>query len=129
MVIPKELILNYIPQRAPLVMVDRLLSASSDRFETDLQIMPGNFFLDNDVLVEYGLVENILQSCAAGLAVLNQSGRKGPVNGFVGAVSKLKIHHLPHVHDTLRTTITPLAQLGDWYLAKGITSVGDQNLI
>jgi len=129
MVIPKKEILNYIPQRAPLVMIDNLLGISSERFETDFHITPDNLFLDNGILMEIALVENILQSCTAGLAVTNRAGRQEPVNGFVGAISKLKVYSLPKVHDTLHTWITPLAKLGDWYQAKGETFVNDRKLL
>lgn len=129
MLVPKAQILNYIPQRAPFVMVDNLLNSSADGIETDFHITPDNLFLDNNVLSEYGLIENILQSLAAGLAATNRFGANKPVNGFVGAISKLKIDMLPLAHDTLQTYITPLARLGDWYLAKGATFVDKRKLL
>jgi 3-hydroxyacyl-[acyl-carrier-protein] dehydratase len=129
MLVPKEKILNYIPQRAPFVMVDNLINSSADVIETDFHILPNNLFLDNNVFSEYGLIENILQSSAAGLAVANRFGTNKPVNGFVGAISKLKIDVLPRTNDTLQTYITLLARLGDWYLASAATFVDGRKLI
>lgn len=129
MKIGKEQIESFIPHRAPFVMIDNLIEAAPDRFETDFRILPDNIFLEEGTLREFALIENISQSCAAGLAVIKSHDKEKPVSGFIGAVSKLKVYDLPKVHDTIHTIVTPIAQLGDMYLLKAVNLVKGKKLL
>ncbi len=121
MKIRKEHIESYLPQRAPFVMIDNLISVSDNNFESDFKINADNLFVEDGTLREFGLIENIAQSSAAGLAVLNKSNRDSAVHGFMGGISKLTVYHLPPVGQTLHTHITLMAQLGKMYLLKAVT--------
>jgi 3-hydroxyacyl-[acyl-carrier-protein] dehydratase len=127
--VSKDQIESYIPQRAPFVMIDNLVEATKEKFVTDFFILPDNIFVEAGVLREFGLIENIAQSCAAGLAVLNNSTRDAPVDGFIGGISKLIVYSLPGISDTVRTYITPIAQLGEMYLLKAETLVNEKKLL
>lgn len=115
----KEEIELFIPQRHPFVMIDNLIEATEDTFTSDFRILPGNIFLEGDILREFALIENIAQSSAAGLCYLNASSQKGSVEGFIGAISKLKLFELPRVNQTLNTIVSKLLQLDHMYLLKG----------
>ena len=119
MQIPKTEIANYIPQREPFIMIDNLVNASAERFETDFKIVDGNIFLDNGKFREFGLVENIAQSSAAGLSVTTTHSGKKLTDGFIGAISKLKVYKLPEVNQTIQTIVTVIARLENLYLLKG----------
>ena len=68
--VDKAQIQSYIPQRPPFVMVDSLIEATSERFETELRVRPDNIFLEEETLREFALIENIAQSAAAGLSTV-----------------------------------------------------------
>ena len=129
MIITKENIQDFIPQRPPFIMIDNLLEARDDYFKTDFRILPENIFVENGKLREFAMIENIAQSSSVGLA----KTRKYPVNkkpeGYLGAVSKLKLYDLPGVNDTMYTTVKLIAQLENMFLLKGETSFNDKKLM
>ena len=118
MKISKEHIRSWIPQRDPFIMVDNLLCAGDGKIETDFLILPGNLFLQDGVLSEYALVENIAQSCAAGLRFIAGSGHL-PDDGLIGAVSRLKLYGRPVEGDTLHTVVTLLGRFANLVQVKG----------
>ncbi len=129
MKIYKDKIKNYIPQREPFIMIDNLIDATKDTFETDFLILPDNIFIDNGVLREYALIENIAQSSAAGLHFLNIHSASKPVDGFIGAISKLKLYDLPKVNSTVYTIVNLLHTFANMYLLKGENYVDGKILL
>jgi predicted hotdog family 3-hydroxylacyl-ACP dehydratase len=120
---------SFIPQRAPFIMVDNLIDASEGKIETDFLVVADNIFLDDGVLREFALIENIAQSSAAGLGFLQRSSASKPLDGFIGAISKLIVHDLPKVNDTIYTTVTTLLQLENMYLLRGENFVNGRKLL
>jgi len=98
-------ILKLIPQRPPIVMVDKLISAVDKTTVSGLFIKPENIFVENGRLQEPGIVENIAQSAALGVGYICQTKNEKVPIGFIGAVSNLKIFSLPEVNSELRTEI------------------------
>ena len=129
MKIPKERIELFIPQRAPFIMIDNLLEATDNKFETDFMILPDNIFLENEVLREFALIENIAQTSAAGIAFINMGKENGPTDGFIGGIKKLVVYDLPKVNDKIYTIVTKITQLGNMYLLKGESFLDDIKLI
>ena len=129
MIIRKEEIQNYIPQRPPFVMVDNLLNASAYRFETDFSILPGNIFLDANELREFALIENIAQSSSVGLAIGNRFKGNSKPDGYLGAISKLKLYGLPRLGDTIYTVVEVLAQFENMFLVKGVNYLDNRVLM
>jgi 3-hydroxyacyl-[acyl-carrier-protein] dehydratase len=129
MKISKENIQYYIPQRAPFIMIDNLVEASEEKFETDFLVTTDNIFLEEGILREFALIENIAQSSAAGLGYINSSSKSGKVEGFIGAISKLTVYGLPKIHDTIQTIVTPLYKFENIYLLKGENYVGGKKLL
>jgi 3-hydroxyacyl-[acyl-carrier-protein] dehydratase len=119
MIVTKEKIADYIPHRPPFVMIDNLLKASADGFETDFFIEEDNVLVHSGFFEESGLIENIAQTCAAGLGYLDHEKGGEPKIGFIGAVSKLEVFELPLVHSKINTIVTPTHQLGNIFLVKG----------
>ena len=62
--IPVE-ITRLIPQREPILMVDRLERVEGDSAGTLFLIRDDNFFLEGKRLAEVGIVEHIAQSASA----------------------------------------------------------------
>ncbi len=115
MLVSKEEVQQYIPQRPPIVMVDGLLDHEGEVSVSALTIAPDNIFVSGGHLQMPGMVENIAQTAALRMGyahklTLIESGaeaRKPPV-GFIGEVKNLKIHHLPPVGATIQTRIEVL---------------------
>ena len=55
---------TFIPQREPMLMVDKLFSVSENDVETGLTVADSNIFVEDGVLSETGLIEHIAQSAA-----------------------------------------------------------------
>ncbi len=101
-----EDILNYIPQRNPIVMLDTFYGIEANKSYTGLKINGNNVFCEKGIFLETGMIEHVAQSAAfrVGYEKISQ-GLPVPL-GFIGSVSKCKIHELPKVGDVLRTTVT-----------------------
>ena len=98
-------ITQYIPQRAPIVMVHALVEADDEHAVTQLAIEPDNIFVSNEFFAEPGLVENIAQTAA--MHVGYQCSKKNipiPI-GYIAAVKDLKIQRLPKQHTQITTSV------------------------
>jgi len=127
--ISKTEIESYIPQRAPFIMIDNLVEATPEKFITDFRILPDNIFVENEVLREFALIENIAQSCSAGLAIVKKSAGNKTVDGFIGGISKLILYDLPGVNETILTVVILLAQIENMFLLKGENFLNDKKLL
>lgn len=119
MKVTKDSIQTILPHRPPFVMIDNLLEAQSDSFESDFWIEKDNIFVEGDYLLESALIENIAQTCAAGFGYQDSLSGGAPKVGFIGAVSKLQVFVLPKVETRITTKVVITHQLGPIFLAKG----------
>lgn len=119
MLATRENIVQFIPQRAPMVMVHDLLEASESHAVTRLTIEDTNIFVKNDVFTEPGLVENIAQTAAAQVGY-QCALKKIPVPiGYIAAVKNLEITRLPGKDSPITTTIRITNQVLDVTVAEG----------
>jgi 3-hydroxyacyl-[acyl-carrier-protein] dehydratase len=129
MLITKEEIQNYIPQRPPFVMIDNLIEASAEYFKTDFTILPDNIFLERHALREFALIENIAQSTSAGLAITSQYKGTSKPDGYLGGISRLKLYELPALGDTIYTVVQVLARFENMFLVKGVNYLRKKTLM
>jgi predicted hotdog family 3-hydroxylacyl-ACP dehydratase len=105
---------HYLPHRAPMLMVDMILKMNEETVETFFIIKADNIFIQNNIFIEAGLIENAAQTCSAIVAkdyyVDENKNDKEDVDviGFISAIKTLKILALPKVGATI-TTIATLA--------------------
>jgi predicted hotdog family 3-hydroxylacyl-ACP dehydratase len=93
-----------IPQKPPMVMVDRLLEIEGKTTVTAFRIKSDNVFCEHGIFREPGLIENMAQTAAAGVG--SKPGHEGkPPLGFIGGIRNLKIHHLPQSGDEIITRV------------------------
>ena len=112
-------ILQYIPQRNPIVMVHELLDANDDHIVTQLAIEPGNVFLASGYFAEPGLVENIAQTAAVHVGY-QCTLKKLPIPiGFIAAVKDLKIKALPKENSTITTSVKVVNKVLDITVVHG----------
>ena len=127
MVIREIDIQELLPQRPPILMVDRLLSADDKRAETELLVRTDNIFVENGTLKTYALIENMAQTCAAqlGFADVYVNGKKDVRIGYIGAVKRMQIENSPRVGETLRTRMEVTEDFGDMKLVTAESFVND----
>ena len=120
MLISKDNITSIIPQRAPFVMIDSLLTADETGFKTEFEITPDNLFLEDQVLSESALIENIAQTCAAGFGYLNSLVEGGePKLGFIGAVTQVQVENAARENDLIETSVRVLSTFDTIHLVEG----------
>lgn len=125
-ILKREEILQLIPQRPPIVMVDKFYGTDNDLSYSGLTILPDNIFCQSNSFAEVGLVEHIAQSAAARVGyIYTQKGEAVPL-GFIGSVDKFKCYKMAEVGNELYTEIQVLQEIGDITLISAKTSVADE---
>lgn len=108
-----------IPQKPPMVMVDRLVEVADKTTVTALLIREDNIFCERGEFREPGLIENMAQTAAAGVGSKpGHAGEKAPV-GFIGGIRHLKIDAMPKVGQEIITRVTVLHEVFDATVVKG----------
>lgn len=119
---------RLIPQREPILMVDKLLSAESDTAVSQLTVRADNYFAQEDgTLAETGIIEHIAQSASAfaGYKAMTIGAEEPPV-GYIGEVKKFRCLRCPHIGETLQTTITFGAEVEGVTILTGETYAGNE---
>ena len=122
-------ILTLLPQRQPVVMVDRLLHCDPVVTETELTIRPDNIMVEDGHLAEIGLLENVAQTCAARMGYINLSSGKEVRVGVIGALRDMEIHARPKVGSTITTRIEVSDEVFGMTLAQAESRCGDTILV
>jgi predicted hotdog family 3-hydroxylacyl-ACP dehydratase len=103
---------NFLPHRAPMLMVDWILEMNDERVESVFTIGEGNVFLQNELFSESGLIENAAQTCSAIVGKQyfvdenNEAKQDVKIIGFISAIKTMNIHVLPKVGTTINTIAT-----------------------
>ncbi|MBP5535446.1 MAG: pseudouridylate synthase [Bacteroidales bacterium] len=118
-------ILTLLPQRPPMVMVDRLLHCDPVVTQTEFTVRNDNIMVEDGKLSACGLIENIAQTCAARMGYINLSSGKDVRVGVVGALRDIEIHALPPVGSTIVTSIEVSEEVFGMTLAKASSHCGD----
>lgn len=98
-------ILDLIPQRPPMVMIDQLTHSGEKSAKGRLFIKESNVFCHEDHLQEAGLIEFIAQTAAAYAGYLQLSAQKEVKPGFIGMIKNLVIHSLPVINSEVQSEI------------------------
>lgn len=121
---------QLIPQRAPVRMVDSLLSVEGETAVTLLSVRPDNYFLETDgTLAEAGMIEHMAQSASAlaGYLARKAGAQSAPV-GYIGEVRNFRCSRYPQVGDELKTRVTREEVFGDIACISGETWVADERV-
>ena len=100
---------NFLPHRFPMLMVDMILVMDEEKVETVFEIKENNIFVQNNLFIEAGLIENAAQTCSSIVAkdyfvdANNKDKVDVDVVGFISAIKTLKIHKLPAIGTTIKT--------------------------
>ena len=119
MLVQRHDILQYIPQREPIVMVHELIEATDEQVSTTFTIESGNVFLSNGYFAEPGLIENIAQTAAVQAGYYcSQNNIPVPI-GYIAAVKNLKIMDLPKENSTIHTQVKVTNKVLDVTVVEG----------
>jgi 3-hydroxyacyl-[acyl-carrier-protein] dehydratase len=100
---------NFLPHRAPMLMVDLILELNDQEVKTIFEIKADNLFIENNCFSEVGLIENAAQTCSSIVGQTffldeKQDVKEGvAVIGFISGIKKAKVYALPKVGDTITT--------------------------
>lgn len=117
---------ELIPQRAPIVMVDRLTSIKEGVSYTELEVRADNLFVERGVLSECGLIEHIAQSAAARIGYLFRMRDEAVPIGYIGSVNQFALGRLPRVGERLTTSIRVLQEVDQVSLVEAEVCSGDE---
>lgn len=104
-------ILELIPQRAPIVMVNEFVGIEGNVSRTRFAVYNENIFVDNGCLSECGLIEHIAQSAAARVGYIFKSNNQPIPLGYIGSVNDFKLVENPRVGETIETTIEVIQEV------------------
>ncbi len=121
-----EDILQFIPQRAPMVMVEKLHKAEKGQTIGSFEIKKENIFCKDGCLQEPGLIENIAQTAAVGVGFEYRNEDKDVPTGYIGAVQKLTIHKLPEIGKNIVTEINVEHKVFNTTLINGKITCDDE---
>lgn len=121
-----ENIEKYIPQRKPMIMVDRLIEHHQQYTLSGLLIASDNVFVSNEVFSEAGLLENMAQTAALSKGYETVESDLEPPLGFIGAVKNFQVFSLPKVDDHLQTSIKVKHEVLNASIVDAEVSCGDQ---
>lgn len=98
-------ILDLIPQRAPIVMVDEFLGIDNNVSRTRFTVYNDNIFVNNGEFSECGIIEHIAQSAAARVGYIFKSKNLPIPIGYIGSINNFVIYQNPKVGEAINTTI------------------------
>lgn len=112
-------ILDVIPQRAPMVMIDNLLYADEKKTISSFEIKNECVFIENGFLSESGIIENIAQTAAAGFGYIDKKAGKPTAIGYIASIKDIKINQLPPVGTKIATEIIAQNKVLDFNIIQG----------
>jgi predicted hotdog family 3-hydroxylacyl-ACP dehydratase len=110
-IVNSDTILQYIPQRSPIVLISRIYKCDETSVVTGFDIVNEHILTQNGKLTESGIVENMAQTAAsmAGFeAVVNKSQ---PRVGFIANIKNLVINFLPEAGNEILTEVKTKTQV------------------
>ncbi len=131
MLVDREEVLNFIPQRDPIVVVHGLISHAEESSTSTFTVGEDHLFSREGKLLEAGLIENIAQTVALrtgyghSLRVVSGPATRPPI-GFIASVKKFTVHRLPTVGQVLETTVSMLHDVMEMLVVRGTVSVAGE---
>ncbi|HPL05684.1 MAG TPA: hydroxymyristoyl-ACP dehydratase [Bacteroidales bacterium] len=121
-------ILELIPQREPMVMVDEFLGMGEAVSKTRFTVREDNLFVDNGQLSECGLIEHIAQSAAARIGYIFKSKNEPVPIGYIGSVNDFIISRAVKPGETIETTVKVLQEVLNITLIEARCYINDKEV-
>lgn len=119
-----------------MLMVDRVVASDSKGCTTELTVRADCLFVDDGALSAAGVVENMAQSCAVRIGIVNMmlhptGGGVLPGKrtiGVIGDISDLVVEREPRVGEVLTTEVLIVGEVLALSLAELTARVGDETV-
>jgi len=121
-------ILELIPQREPIVMVDEFLGMGEAVSKTRFTVREDNLFVDNGQLSECGLIEHIAQSAAARIGYIFKSKNEPVPIGYIGSVNDFIFSRAVKPGETIETTVKVLQEVLNITLIEARCYINDKEV-
>lgn len=123
--LPTKEVLQFLPQRPPVVMISELLEVGSNGTLSSLTVTEENIFVENGVLSESGLMENIAQTAAAGKGYKHQLENTPVPVGFIASVRGFQVFGFPEVDSVIQTRVKEIQEVMGVLIVEGQVTKGD----
>jgi len=115
MLVSEDNILELIPQRPPMVMVDTLVLCNEKQVISQFTIRPDNIFMDRNGFTASGMMEVMAQTAAARTGYLMKNQAKGankevPI-GVIGSIKNFRQFFQPCIDSKIITTLVVTYEL------------------
>ncbi|MCF6297188.1 MAG: ABC transporter permease [Flavobacteriaceae bacterium] len=99
---------NFLPHRAPFLMVDKLLTLDENHVSTSFKINEKCIFVKDNIFNEVGLIECAAQTCSSIVGKTyfkddDLEGKGTKLIGFISAIKKITIFSCPLIGATIIT--------------------------
>ena len=119
---------DLLPQKPPFIMIDRMVSLNDMTITTEFEIREDNIFVDEGHLLASGIIENIAQTCAAGIGYKNKSNSGSVKIGVIGALNNFNINRLPQKDEKITTIVSFVGEVFQMIMFDAIVKFGDEEL-
>ncbi len=125
-IVDQDSILNYIPQRPPIVLISRIYKADEASVITGFDITEEHMLTRNKHLTESGIVENMAQTAASRAGFEAVKNNTKPAVGFIGNIKDLIIYFLPESGNELLTEVYTKTQVMNVSIIEATSYCNDQ---
>ncbi|MCR4811596.1 MAG: hydroxymyristoyl-ACP dehydratase [Bacteroidales bacterium] len=123
-------ITSLIPQRPPILMVDRFSYEDDSLCHSELTLKEDNMFLHNGSMVPEGLLEHIAQTAAAHIGYRRKMAGEEVNLGFIGDIKRCTMgKRMPTVGQTVMTTMRVVSQVGNITMVSAESTSNGETLI
>jgi predicted hotdog family 3-hydroxylacyl-ACP dehydratase len=102
---------EFVPQKYPFVLVEKLLYADENTSRCSFSIPENHFFVKDGYYTTSGMVESMAQTAAAGTGYLYKKAQKPVPIGYIGAVQKLEVVNWPPARSEITMEIKLLTNI------------------
>ncbi len=115
---------TFIPQREPMLMVDKLFACDESTVETGLKVLDSNIFVyEGGVVSEAGMIEHIAQSAACFAGYNDWINNRPIVLGYIAEIKKFALSAAAHVGDELVSSLKVVSQAMNITLMDATTTI------
>lgn len=100
-----DTILQYIPQRPPIVLISKIYKCDETSGITGFDIINEHIFTLNGKLTESGIIENMAQTAASMAGYAAVIKKSSPPVGFIANIKNLIINFLPESGNEILTEV------------------------
>jgi len=122
-------LLELIPQRPPVVMIDKFVYGDATSSISGLTVQATCVFCEDGFLSESGLVENIAQTAAAGVGYNCKKENTIVPIGFIAAIKNLEVIKLAPIGAEIRTEVTIINKVLDVTIVTGKVLMGQDEIV